>query len=321
MNSVKTIHDADMDCVVEPGITWNELNDILKKYKLFFPVDPGPGASIGGMCGTSCSGTNAVRYGTMRNNVLNLTVVLADGTILKTAQRARKSSAGYNLTNLFIGSEGTLGIITEATLRLQNMPQHTAVAVCSFPTIHAAADAAIDVQRAGIRIGAVELLDDVCIKVVNQYVGLKLAESPTIFFKFHGSKVSVAEEISQVGEIVKNDTKAASSSGRWRRQSVISCGKDVKARCGERSLITRTIRFGRRTFVFPISALADCISATKDDIAQSQVFAPIVGHVGDGNFHVMLSIDPKNQAQMAAAQKINARMVERAIANGRNVHG
>ena len=261
------------------------LNTQLKDAGLFYPVDPGPGASIGGMCGTGCSGTNAVRYGTMRQNVLNLTVVLADGTILKTAQRARKSSAGYNLTQLFVGSEGTLGIVTEATLRLQNIPSNTAVAVCPFESVHDAAAAASDVLRAGVQIGCVELLDESAIRVVNQYIGLTLPEKPTIFFKFTGSEVGVKDEVGRVEAIVKKRkggkfewaTEKAKRDALWEgRKGALWAAMAYKP---ENQVWTTDV-------CVPISRLADCIAETRKDIDAAGLLAPIVGHVGDGNFHV-----------------------------------
>ena len=261
------------------------LNTQLKDKALFFPVDPGPGASIGGMCGTSCSGTNAVRYGTMRQNVLNLTVVLADGTILKTAQRARKSSAGYNLTQLFVGSEGTLGIVTEATLRLQNIPANTAVAVCPFESVHDAAAAASDVLRAGVQIGCVELLDEPAIRVVNQYVGLTLPEKPTIFFKFTGSDVGVKDEVGRVEDIVK---KHGGGKFEWATEKK----KRDALWEGRKGALWATMAYKPENQVWttdvcvPISRLADCIAETRKDIDAVGLLAPIVGHVGDGNFHV-----------------------------------
>ena len=289
------------------------LNTQLKESGLFYPVDPGPGASIGGMCGTSCSGTNAVRYGTMRQNVLNLTVVLADGTILKTAQRARKSSAGYNLTQLFVGSEGTLGIVTEATLRLQNIPANTAVAVCPFESVHDAAAAASNVLRAGVQIGCVELLDESAIRVVNQYVGLTLAEKPTIFFKFTGSEVGVKDEVSRVEEIVKkhNGGKFEWATEKAKRDALWE---------GRKGALWATMAYKPENQVWttdvcvPISRLADCIEETRKDIDAVGLLAPIVGHVGDGNFHVLISIDQSDAEQMKRAQQVNNRMVERAIA-------
>ena len=312
MRALKAVHEQDMDAVVEPGISWGELNEQLKQYGLFYPVDPGPGASIGGMCGTSCSGTNAVRYGTMRYNVLNLTVVLADGTILKTAQRARKSSAGYSLTHLFIGSEGTLGVITEATLRLQNIPEQTAVAVCAFPSVHHAAGAAIAVMRKGVQVGCVELLDEVCVKIVNGYVGLSLPEKPTIFFKFHGSAAGVKDEVERVQQAIKPFQPGAFD---WATEAE----KRDRIWEGRKGALWATMAYRPEAQVWttdvclPISRLADCIEATKKDIEQSGLLAPIVGHVGDGNFHVMLSVDPGNEEEMRVAQGINQRMVQRAI--------
>jgi D-lactate dehydrogenase (cytochrome) len=202
MKKIIQLHEKDMDVVVQPGISWNELNENLKDVGLFFPVDPGPGASIGGMVATGCSGTNACRYGTMRTNVLNLTAVLADGTIVKTAQRARKSSAGYNLTSLFIGSEGTLGVVTEVTLRLQKIPDHVQVAVCAFKSLHEACDAVIEILQNGLQVGCMELMDGPMMHAANKFGNYDYEVLPTLLFKFTGTDAQVNDNVQRVEDIV-----------------------------------------------------------------------------------------------------------------------
>lgn len=202
MTDIIAINKDDMDCIVQAGITWNALNEELEKYGLFFSPDPGPGASIGGMVATNCSGTNASRFGPMRQNVISLTVVLPNGEIVKTGNRARKTSAGYALTQLITGSEGTLGIVTQATLRLHTIPEHVAVGVTHFPSIEAAAQAVIEMNSQGLRLGCVELLDEVMIKAVNQYSGLSYPQQPTLFLKLHGGKNTVDDELRRVQQII-----------------------------------------------------------------------------------------------------------------------
>jgi len=313
MASILAINTSDMDCVVQPGITWNNLNAELEPYNLFFPVDPGPGASIGGMVATSCSGTNAVRYGTMKHNVLNLTVVLSDGTVVKTAQRARKSSAGYDLTRLFVGSEGTLGIVTEATLRLQNIPQHQAVASCSFESIGHASQAVIEIMQKGIQMGCVELLDEVMMKAVNSYSGFNFELKPTIFFKFTGTQAAVEEEVNQVSQIVQRHTGGsfAWAHDKEERQRMWEARKGA---LWASKVLRPEAQIWTTDVCVPISKLAECIEQTKEDLRQSFLIAPVVGHVGDGNFHVLLLVNPDDENDMKEAKRLNARMVERAIA-------
>jgi D-lactate dehydrogenase (cytochrome) len=303
----------DMDCTVQPGVTWNTLNAELAREQLFFPVDPGPGASIGGMVATSCSGTNASYYGTMKRNVLNLTVVLADGTIVRTAQRARKSAAGYDLTHLFVGSEGTLGIVTEVSVRLCRVPAQTTVASCAFDSIEAASEAVIAIMRHGVSPGCVELLDDVMIDAVNRYSNLSLAAQPTLFMKFIGNSADTVDaDIARVSRIFAQHGGAEM---RWARS------KQESARLWDARKQALWAAYNMRPnaqvwttdVCVPISRLADCINATKRDLEASSLLAPIVGHVADGNFHVLMVMDRGNAEHLREAQRLNKRMVQRAI--------
>ncbi|KAL0488064.1 D-lactate dehydrogenase LDHD [Acrasis kona] len=312
MNKVVKINKDDMDVTVQPGITYDELNEALKDTGLFFPMDPGPGACIGGMVGTSCSGTHAVRYGTMKENVLNLKVVLPDGTLVKTANRAKKSSAGYDLTHLFVGSEGTLGIVSEITLRLKIRPQKTAVSVTTFPSNHHAAQTVIETMKSGVQIGRAELLDEVMIKAVNQNSDLELKEAPTLFFEFSGTDKQVDEQIAIVKDIVNNNK------GQGFKFAV-----DVDER--ERLWTARKIALWSAPILkpesdvwitdvcVPISKLADCIQETKDDLDKSFLLAPMVSHAGDGNFHLFILFNSKDKKESDEAKRINTRLVERAI--------
>lgn len=318
MNNVISVNEKDMDCVVQPGVGWVELNTYLEQYKLFLGVDPAPGACIGGMCATCCSGTNAVRYGTMKNQVLNLTVVMADGSVLKTGQRARKSSAGYDLARVFVGSEGTLGIVTEATLKLHNVPEHTAVARVSFASVKDAADAVVEILQEGIQMGAIELLDDEMIKACNLYSGTDLPESTCILFKFTGHKPHVDVDIQRVKQIITKHTKHeymwASSEEEihsiWgmRKHAFWASQLYAEQNYGEGKQLMAT------DVAVPISRLAEAIDDTKAEIKESFLFAPIVGHVGDGNYHVCIAFDPENPVEAKEAKRLNSNMVKRAIA-------
>lgn len=288
MNQVLAVHKEDLDAVVQPAVGWEELNEQLSADGLFFPPDPGPGAMIGGMVGTGCSGTNAYRYGTMREWVASLTVVLADGTVIKTRQRPKKSSAGYDLTRLFIGSEGTLGLVTEATLKLAVKPQSQNVAVASFPSVHHAADCARRVVEQGIPVAGLEILDDVQMKCVNASGATRRhwAEAPTLFFKFAGTPNGVKEQIGQVQKLAK---AAGGRSFEFARdsnemQELWSARKDalwsiMAMRRDENDRVWTT------DVAVPISRLPDIVEATKKDLVQSGLLAGICGHVGDGNFH------------------------------------
>jgi D-lactate dehydrogenase (cytochrome) len=313
MDRILAIHAEDLDCVVEPGLHRVALNEQLRDTGLFFPIDPGADASIGGMTATRASGTNAVRYGTMKDNVLSLVAVTADGSIVRTASRAKKSSAGYDLTRLFVGSEGTLGIITEITLRLQGIPEAMAAGHCPFKDVRSACDATIATIQSGLPVARIELLDALQVKACNTYSKLSLPETPMLFVEFHGSPASVAEQSQRFGEI------AAEFSG----------GPFVWAtRPEERSRLWQarhdvywaslTLRPGARPFAtdvcVPISRLADCVEETQRDIAEAGLVAPIVGHVGDGNFHVSPLVDMDDSADIARAEAFSSRLVRRALA-------
>lgn len=288
MNRILALHKHDLDVVVQPALGWEELNEELAKHGLFFPPDPGPGAMIGGMVGTGCSGTNAYRYGTMREWVLSLTVVLADGTVIKTKQRPRKSSAGYDLTKMFIGSEGTLGLVTEATLKLTVKPKSQSVAVASFPTIHDAAQCVTRVVEEGVPVAGVEILDDVQMRCINasKTTSRQWKESPTLFFKFTGTPVGVKEQISIVQKLAKSTAGQSFefARGEEEMQELWSARKEAlwsvmaMKRDPQDHVWTTDV-------AVPISKLPDIIEATKQDMAQSGLLAGICGHVGDGNFH------------------------------------
>ncbi|KAF3913991.1 hypothetical protein ABW21_db0208472 [Orbilia brochopaga] len=313
MDKVLALHKEDLDVIVQPAVGWEDLNEMLEEHQLFFPPDPGPGAKIGGMVGTGCSGTNAARYGTMREWVLSLTVVLADGTIIKTRQRPRKSSAGYDLTKMFIGSEGTLGLVTEATLKLAVKPQSESVAVCAFPSIRNAADAASKVIEQGIPVAAVEILDDVQMMCVNHSgsTSRKWKERPTLFFKFSGTQSGVREQISLVQNIAKScksesfefATSEAEKHELWSaRKNALWSVMALKKHEDDQVWTTDV--------AVPISKLPDIIETTKNDMTQNNLLGSIVGHVGDGNFHCILLFGQEDRRK---AEGVVHRMVERAI--------
>lgn len=312
MCEVLAINKEDMDCVVQPGVQWMELNDMAKPYGMFLGVDPAPGACIGGMCGTCCSGTNAVRYGTMKDQVLNLTVVLADGSVVKTGQRARKSSAGYDLARLFVGSEGTLGVVTEATLRLRNIPEHMSMARVTFPSVHAACSAVIEILQKGIMLGAIEIMDEEMVKAVNKYSGMQLPLKPTILFKFTGTESHVQDDIRVVKEITRRHTKEGYYFAKSKDESAELWGARKHAFWAAQMYEDGKELMATDVAV-PISKLADCIMATKKDLDGSFLFCPIVGHVGDGNFHTCIVFDPKSDRENDEAHRLNNLMVHRAI--------
>jgi D-lactate dehydrogenase (cytochrome) len=313
MNRVLRVGAEDLDVTVEAGVTRKQLNEYLRDTGLFFPIDPGADASLGGMAATRASGTNAVRYGTMRENVLSLTVVLADGRVIRTARRARKSAAGYDLTRLFVGSEGTLGIITEVTLRLYGIPEAISAAVCAFPTIEAAVDSVILTIQSGVPVARIELLDEAQIDAINKYSKLDNTVAPTLFFEFHGTTAGVAEQVRIVEEIA---AEHGGSDFRWastqeERNKLWQARHDAYYA----ALALRPGSQGWATDVcVPISRLAECIAETKQDLAQSTILSALVGHVGDGNFHLVFMIDPKNSEEIAQAGRLNDRMVARALA-------
>jgi D-lactate dehydrogenase (cytochrome) len=315
MNNILAVNEGDLDVRVEAGVTRNQLNDYIRDRGLFFPIDPGANASLGGMTATRASGTNAVRYGTMRENVLGLTVVLADGSVIRTGGRARKSAAGYDLTRLFVGSEGTLGIITEITLRLYGIPEAISAAAAAFPSMADAVNTVIQTIQAGIPVARIELLDEVQIDAVNRYSKLDYKVGPTLLFEFHGSERGVVEQAEMVQSIAG---EFGSGDFRWATKTE-DRNRLWKARHDAyyAALALRPGAKGWATDVcVPISRLADCILETQKDIAEAKLIAPLVGHVGDGNFHLVFVIDPGSPGEMTAAQKVNDRMIARALAMG-----
>ena len=315
MDQVIRVHAEDLDAVVQPGLTRKRLNEALRDTGLFFPIDPGANASLGGMAATRASGTNAVRYGTMRENVLALTVVLPNGRVVRTGCRARKSAAGYDLTRLFVGSEGTLGIITELTVRLYGIPECMVSAICSFTSIHDAVETVIATQQIGIPVARIELLDEVQVDAVNQYSRLSLPVQPTLLLEFHGSQGAVSEQAQSVQAIAEEHS---GSHFQWtadetERKRLWQARHDAYFA----ALALRPGAWGWITDVcVPISQLADCIRQTKEDLAGMTLRAPLVGHVGDGNFHLILLVDRNSPEDLAEAQRLNDRLVQRAIAMG-----
>ncbi|MDZ7713174.1 MAG: FAD-linked oxidase C-terminal domain-containing protein [Rhodovibrio sp.] len=315
MNRVLEVNAEDMDCAVQAGVTRKQLNEYLRDTGLFFPIDPGADATLAGMTGDRASGTNAVRYATMRENVIGLTVVMADGQVVHTGGRARKSSAGYDLTRLMVGSEGTLGVITEVRLRLAGQPEAISSAVCSFPTLQGAVETAQMVIQSGIPVARMELLDEVQMDACNRYSGLDYPVQPTIFFEFHGSDAGVAEQAERTGELARTcggtdfawATRPEERSKLWAaRHAAYYAGIALKP--GAKGWPTDV--------AVPISRLAECITETKRDIQDSGLIAPIVGHVGDGNFHLVLVVDPEDAEEMARAHALNDRLVARALQMG-----
>ena len=313
MNKVLAVHAEDLDCVIEPGITRKALNEHLRDSGLFFPIDPGADASLGGMAATRASGTNAVRYGTMKDNVLALKVVMANGEVMTTARRAKKTSAGYDLTRLMVGSEGTLGVITELTLRLSGIPEAISGGVCPFPSVEACCNATILTIQTGIPVARIELLDALQVRAVNIYSKLTLRETPMLFLEFHGTQASVAEQSERFGEIAK---EFGGGPFEWTTRS------EDRTRLWEArhnaALSTITLRPGSSIVAtdvcVPISRLAECVTETQRDIAESKLVAPIVGHVGDGNFHLTLLVDMNDADELKVAKEFNERLVERALA-------
>ena len=313
MNRILRISAEDLDATVEAGVTRKQLNEHLRDTGLFFPIDPGADASLGGMAATRASGTNAVRYGTMRENVLALTVVLSDGRVIRTARRARKSAAGYDLTRLFIGSEGTLGVITELIVRLYGIPEAISSAVCGFPTIEDAVNTVILTIQNGIPVARIELLDEAQIAAINKYSKLDHKVAPTLFFEFHGTTAGVAEQAATVKTIA---SEYGGDDFRWATTSE-ERSKLWQARHDAyyAALALRPGSKGWATDVcVPISRLAQCISETKRDLVDSRIPSALVGHVGDGNFHLVFMIDPNRPEEIAEASRLNDRMVARALA-------
>ena len=312
MNKVVAINAEDLTATVQAGVTRKQLNAEIKDTGLFFPIDPGADASLGGMAATRASGTNAVRYGTMRENVVALTVVTAAGKIVRTARRARKSSAGYDLTRIFVGSEGTLGIITEVTVKLYPQPEAISAAVCNFASVDDAVRCVIEIMQMGVPIARVELLDAAFVKAVNVHSKLTLRETPLLLFEFHGTEASVKEQAELVQDIAREHagmdfawaTHPEDRSKLWAaRHNAYFAGLQVKPGC--RAISTDVC--------VPISRLADSIGATVKDCEESSIPSLFLGHVGDGNYHVMLLIDPAKPEEFQEAEAINQRLVSRAI--------
>ena len=321
MNQVLEIHESDLDAVVEPGVSRTQLNDALRGTGLMFTVDPGADATIGGMTATRASGTNTVRYGTMRENVLSMEVVLPDGEIIQTGTRARKSSAGYDLTRLFVGSEGTLGIITKITVKLFGQPEHIAAAVCSFDTIEEAVDTVIMAIQVGIPMARAELLDALQITGMNLYnPEMNLPEKPHLFLEFHGTEASVAEQVALFKEVgsefgISDFDWASKTEDRNRlwaaRHNAYYAAKALRK--GAIGLAT--------DICVPISHLSACIAYTKELVADSGMLAPIVGHVGDGNFHLQILLDPNNKEELASAKDLAGKVNDAALKFGGTVSG
>jgi len=313
MDQVLAVHAEDLDAVVQPGVTRNTLNRYIRDTGLFFPIDPGADASLGGMTATRASGTNAVRYGTMRDNVLALEVVLPNGEIVRTGGRARKSSAGYDLTRLMVGSEGTLGIITEVTLRLHGIPEKIVSTSCAFNSLEGAVNSVIAILQMGVPIARIELLDDTQIAAVNDYAGLGLPVLPTLWMEFHGSPAAVDEQIEIVEDIARGNRAATFqySETEEDRNKMWKARHDAlwanKNKCPGLAMLPTDV-------CVPISRLADCILETKADIESTGLFGPILGHVGDGNFHSTIFYDLNDPAQRKMAHDLSSRMVKRALA-------
>jgi D-lactate dehydrogenase (cytochrome) len=313
MDAILSVNAEDFDCTVQAGVRREQLNEHLRDVGLFFPIDPGANATIGGMASTRASGTNAVRYGTMRDAILSLRVVTPDGRDIRTSRRARKSAAGYDLTRLMIGSEGTLGIITEITLRLHGIPEAISAAVCSFDTLEGAVDTVVQSIQIGIPLARVEILDDLQMRACNRWSKLDYPELTTLFFEFHGSQSYVEEQVRTVKDIA-----GMNGGGEFRWSNLPEeRSKLWKARheAYYAAVNLRSGAIGWATDVcVPISRLAQCITETKADLDKSSIPATILGHVGDGNFHVVFSIDPNAPEEMVEVETINARLVERALA-------
>ncbi|HVM67825.1 MAG TPA: FAD-linked oxidase C-terminal domain-containing protein [Acidimicrobiales bacterium] len=315
MDRVLEVNVDDLDCRVEAGVTRSSLNRVLARDGLFFPIDPGADATLGGMAATRASGTNAVRYGTMKDNVLGLTAVLADGSVVRTGTRARKSSAGYDLTRLLVGSEGTLGVITEVALRLYGVPEVIGGAVCSFATLAGAVRAVIEAVQLGVPVARLELLDEVQVDACNRHSGLALPVEPLLLVEFHGSPVTVADHAAAFEAVAS----AHGGSG-WEWTTDAGARERLWAARHHAYYAAKALRPGALAIptdvCVPISRLADCIVETRTDIDRTGLLAPIVGHVGDGNFHVVVLFDPSNDDEVAAAHALNARLIARAQAMG-----
>jgi D-lactate dehydrogenase (cytochrome) len=313
MNKVLEVNAEDFDVTVQPGVTRKQLNEHLRDQGLFFPIDPGADASLGGMTATRASGTNAVRYGTMRENVLSLTVVLANGEVMRTASRAKKSAAGYDLTRLFVGSEGTLGVITEITLKLHGIPQSILAGSCPFPSVEAACNAAIACIQMGLPIARVELVDAENLRAFNQYSDTSFAELPTLFVEFHGTEASTHEQVETFKEIAEalGGGPLEWASREEDRQKLWQARHD--GYWAIKSMVPGKESLGTDVCV-PLSRLAECVEQTRQDLEESGLYGPILGHVGDGNFHVVLFCDRSDAQEVEATEKFLERLAMRAIA-------
>jgi D-lactate dehydrogenase (cytochrome) len=313
MNHIVSVNAEDLDCVVEPGVTREQLNTELRATGLFFPIDPGANASLGGMASTRASGTNAVRYGTMKDNVIALTAVTAKGEIIKTARRVKKSSAGYDLTRLFVGSEGTLGIITDLTLKLQGIPQAISGGVCPFPSVEAACQTTIATIQSGIPVARIELVNALQMRAMIAYSTLHYDETPALFVEFHGTDAGVAEQAEMFNDIAGEFgggpfhwTSVAEERTKLWKARHDAYWAALKLRPGSQAISTDVC--------VPISRLAQCVAETEIDIAASNLIAPIVGHVGDGNFHVLILLDTSDRHEITNAEAFVSRLNERALA-------
>jgi D-lactate dehydrogenase (cytochrome) len=312
MNRILQVSTGDLDATVQAGVTHEQLNEHLRNTGLFFSVDPGGNSTIGGMAATRASGTNSVRYGTMRENVLSLEVVLPGGRVIRTARRARKSAAGYDLTRLFVGSEGTLGVITEVTVRLYGVPAAISVAVCSFPSVEGAVNVVIKTIQTGILMARIELADAVQMDAINRYSKLHLPVAPTLWLEFHGTEASVAEQAKMVQKIASEHggtdfswaNRPEDRDKLWRARHDVAYADKALREDGQLWVTDVCV---------PISRLAECITETQKDLANSFLPAPIIGHAGDGNFHVGFVLNPSDPREMAEAERLNERVVHRAL--------
>jgi D-lactate dehydrogenase (cytochrome) len=313
MNKVLAVHQEDLDAVVEAGVTRKQLNEYIKHTGLFFPVDPGADATLGGMAATRASGTNAVRYGTMRENVISLKVVLADGRIIQTSRRSKKSAAGYDLTRLFVGSEGTLGIVTEVTVRLYPVQEAMSAAVCAFNDVDGCTRTVIETIQAGVPIARSEIVCEKTIDAINKYRKTSYRVAPTLFFEFHGTQASVVEQAETVQAIAKENggmdfqwaTRTEDRTALWdaRHNAYFAC---LQLKPGSRAVSTDVC--------VPISRLAECVHETMEDVKNYIAPVPLLGHVGDGNFHLMFLVDPNKPEETELAKQFNKRLVARALA-------
>jgi D-lactate dehydrogenase (cytochrome) len=316
MNAVLEVNAEDQDCRVQAGVTRKQLNTHLRDQGLFFPIDPGADASIGGMAATRASGTNAVRYGTMKDNVLGLTVVMANGEVIKTGGRARKSSAGYDLTRLMVGSEGTLAVITEVLLKLHGIPSAIRAGVCPFPTVEACCNAAIQTIQMGIPIARIELVDSEHIKALNAYSKLTLAVTPTLFVEFHGTESSVHEQSEMFAEIAESLGGGALTWANAEEDRLKLWQARHDAFWATKTMVPGKEESFATDVCVPISRLAECVTQTQDDLEKHGLYGPIIGHVGDGNFHVVLYCNRADAAEVKQVKAAYDRMIERALAMG-----